>query len=119
MILVASMDIKTPVRFCFTPVPSNFIHHFTFHFAVHHIHTVKDTLTERVSKLNLVIPIDRKEAELTKEAIIQALKPFASWDHTHTFDNGREFCLHGDIAKALACATYFAKPYHSWERSLR
>ena len=31
------------------------------------------TLTERVSKLNLVIPIVRKEAELTKEAIIQAL----------------------------------------------
>ncbi len=37
------------------------------------------TLTERVSKLNLVIPIVRKEAELTKEAIIQALTPFATW----------------------------------------
>jgi hypothetical protein len=36
------------------------------------------TLTERVSKLNLVIPIVRKEAELTKEAIIQALTPFAT-----------------------------------------
>ncbi|HEY4964211.1 MAG TPA: IS30 family transposase, partial [Candidatus Saccharimonadales bacterium] len=69
------------------------------------------TLTERVSKLNLVIPIIRKEAELTKEAIIQALKPFASWVHTITFDNGREFCRHVDIAKALACDTYFAKPY--------
>ena len=41
------------------------------------------TLTERVSKLNLVIPIVRKEAELTKEAIIQALTPFADWVHTH------------------------------------
>ena len=45
------------------------------------------TLTERVSKLNLVIPIVRKEAELTKEAIIQALTPFADWVHTITFDN--------------------------------
>jgi len=42
------------------------------------------TLTERVSKLNLAIPIMRKEAELTKEAIIQALKPFAAWVHTIT-----------------------------------
>jgi len=76
------------------------------------------TLTERVSKLNLVIPIVRKEAELTKEAIIQALKPFAAWVHTLTFDNGREFCKHAEIAKALDCKTYFAKPYHSWERGL-
>ena len=76
------------------------------------------TLTERVSKLNLVIPIVRKEAELTKEAIIQALKPFATWVHTITFDNGREFCKHTEIAKALDCKTYFAKPYHCWERGL-
>jgi IS30 family transposase len=76
------------------------------------------TLTERVSKLNLVIPIIRKEAELTKDAIIQALKPFATWVHTITFDNGREFCRHVDIANALVCDTYFAKPYHSWERGL-
>ena len=76
------------------------------------------TLTERVSKLNLVIPIVRKEAELTKEAIIQALKPFAAWVHTITFDNGREFCRHLEIAQALDCKTYFAKPYHSWERGL-
>lgn len=76
------------------------------------------TLTERVSKLNLVIPIARKEAELTKDVIIQALKPFAAWVHTITFDNGREFCRHKDIAKALNCDTYFARPYHSWERGL-
>lgn len=76
------------------------------------------TLTERVSKLNLVILIVRKEAELTKEAIIQALTPFATWVHTITFDNGREFCKHSEIANALDCKTYFAKPYHSWERGL-
>ncbi len=28
------------------------------------------------------------------------------------------FCRHVDIAKALACDTYFAKPYHSWECGL-
>ena len=72
----------------------------------------------RVSKLNLVIPIVRKEAELTKDAIIQALTPFSDWVHTITFDNGREFCKHSEIANALDCKTYFAKPYHSWERGL-
>jgi transposase, IS30 family len=65
-----------------------------------------------VSKLKLVIPILRKEAELTKDAVIQALKPFATWVQTITFDNGCEFCRHLDIAKALGCDTYFAKPYH-------
>lgn len=76
------------------------------------------TLTERVSKLNLVIPIVRKEAELTQEAIIQALTPFSQWVHSITFDNGREFCRHREIVKALGCSTYFAKPYHSWGRGL-
>jgi IS30 family transposase len=55
---------------------------------------------------------------LTQDAIIEALKPFSAFVHTITFDNGREFCKHLDIAKALNCETYFAKPYHSWERGL-
>jgi IS30 family transposase len=68
--------------------------------------------------VNLVILILRKEAELTKEAIIDALKLFAAWVHTITFDNGREFSRHRAVANALACETYLAKPYHSWERGL-
>ena len=35
---------------------------------------------------------------------------------TITFDNGKEFSLHKEIAKKIECDTYFAKPYHSWER---
>ena len=35
---------------------------------------------------------------------------------TVTFDNGKEFTLHENIAEELDCKTYFAKPYHSWER---
>ncbi len=37
---------------------------------------------------------------------------------TLTFDNGREFCWHSELAKQLECETYFAKPYHPWERGL-
>ena len=35
---------------------------------------------------------------------------------TITYDNGKEFVEHEAIAKALACESYFATPYHSWER---
>jgi len=35
---------------------------------------------------------------------------------TITFDNGREFAKHMKAAASLGCKTYFAKPYHSWER---
>jgi transposase, IS30 family len=76
------------------------------------------TLTERVSKLNLAIAVPRKEALLVKDAIIAALKPFKDWVHTITFDNGCEFCQHLEIAKAIDCKTYFAKPYCSWQRGL-
>ncbi|CAC9572045.1 Mobile element protein [uncultured Gammaproteobacteria bacterium] len=35
-----------------------------------------------------------------------------------TFDNGREFSWHEKLAENLDCNTYFAKPYHNWERGL-
>jgi IS30 family transposase len=76
------------------------------------------TMTERVSKLTLAICVARKEAESVKEAIIQALQPVKDWVKTMTFDNGLEFCHHGEIAQQLECETYFAHPYHSWERGL-
>jgi len=76
------------------------------------------TLTERVSKLSLAIPVPRKEAVLVKDAIVAALKPFKTWVHTLTFDNGLEFAQHHEVAKALGCLTFFARPYHSWERGL-
>jgi transposase, IS30 family len=35
---------------------------------------------------------------------------------TITYDNGCEFNGHMNVAESLSCKTYFAKPYHSWER---
>jgi transposase, IS30 family len=37
---------------------------------------------------------------------------------TMTFDNGKEFCGHEELAKELKVECYFANPYHSWERGL-
>ncbi len=74
------------------------------------------TLDERVSKLRLALPQVGKFAKETKESIIELLKPFSQFVKTITFNNGKEFAKHMDIASSLGCDTYFAKPYHSWER---
>lgn len=74
------------------------------------------TLDERVSKLRLALPQIGKFAQETKESIIELLEPFKEFVKTITFDNGKEFAKHMNIASSLGCNTYFAKPYHSWER---
>jgi len=74
------------------------------------------TLDERVSKLRLAYPLTRKKSEAVKNAIVALLNPLNNWVETITFDNGREFVEHAKAASALKCKTYFAKPYHSWER---
>jgi IS30 family transposase len=76
------------------------------------------TLTERVSKLNLIAPVPTKHAEGVTEAIIAMLKPYIKELQTITFDNGKEFAYHEKIAEALDVDTYFAHPYRSWERGL-
>jgi transposase, IS30 family len=37
---------------------------------------------------------------------------------TMTFDNGKEFSGHQELAQKLEISCYFANPYHSWERGL-
>ncbi|MDX8384710.1 MAG: IS30 family transposase, partial [Ghiorsea sp.] len=74
------------------------------------------TLDDRVSKLRLAAPLDGKKAKGVTEGIIKLLQPIKDLVHTITFDNGKEFSFHEQIAKALDCNAYFAKPYHSWER---
>jgi IS30 family transposase len=76
------------------------------------------TLTERVTKLLLTCRVKNKTKKLVSKAIKKLLKPFKHICHSITFDNGGEFAGHQSIAKALKCKTYFAKPYHSWQRGL-
>lgn len=77
------------------------------------------TLSERVSKLNLIAHVRTKHAHVVTEAIITMLKPYREELHTITFDNGKEFTYHEQIAEALNVKTYFARPYQSWERGLK
>ena len=74
------------------------------------------TLDDRKTKLRLAAPLDNKKALDVTVAAIGLLQPIKQFVETITFDNGKEFTMHEAIAKALDCDTYFAKPYHSWER---
>jgi IS30 family transposase len=74
------------------------------------------TLDERKSKLRVAAALQGKKSRLVTEAMIKLLHPLQAFVKTITFDNGKEFTGHELIAEKLSCKTYFAKPYHSWER---
>lgn len=74
------------------------------------------TMDDRKSKVRLALPVSQKKASLVSEAIISLLTPIKEQVHTLTFDNGKEFAKHESISAKLECKSYFAKPYHSWER---
>jgi len=74
------------------------------------------TLDERKSKLRLALPVRSKKARDVTDAMLDLFSPVKHVVNTITFDNGKEFAYHEEIAKAIQCKTYFAKPYHSWER---
>ncbi len=57
---------------------------------------------------------DRLDYNLT--AIKSLFSSIEKFIKTVTFDNVNEFAYHKEIATTLNCKTYFAKPYHSWER---
>ena len=73
------------------------------------------TLTERKSCFTLLRILASKHAQPIREAIIALLKGDARLK-TITFDNGKEFAEHEQIARALNVDCYFAHPYASWER---
>jgi IS30 family transposase len=59
-----------------------------------------------------------KTARAVTDAICDYLKPYQERVLTLTYDNGREFAYHEEIARELAAEGFFAHPYHSWERGL-
>lgn len=74
------------------------------------------TINDRATGLLRMRKVERKEAELVKEAAIGLLAEFKPYLYTVTADNGKEFALHKQISQALEVDFYFAHPYHSWER---
>ena len=76
------------------------------------------TLVERCTKYVLIVKLPSKHAPALAQAAVKALRKCGLPVKTITFDNGLEFAGHEFIAQQLGAATYFAHPYHSWERGL-
>lgn len=77
------------------------------------------TLVERRTKYVLIVKLASKHARALARAAVKVLRKCNLPVKTITFDNGLEFAHHEYIAKQLKATTYFAHPYHSWERAGR
>ena len=73
-----------------------------------------NSLVERKAKYTILTKLERKTAELTKQAVTARLKNH--FCKTLTVDNGCEYAPHEQIAKELKAEIYFCHPYHSWEK---
>lgn len=76
------------------------------------------TLVDRKTLYTIIVPLRGKNAEKLRLAAIEALTPLKERVLTVTFDNGKEFAEHEQMAKALDADIYFAHPYASWERGI-
>ncbi|MCD4810988.1 IS30 family transposase [bacterium] len=74
------------------------------------------TLVERKSRFTLMEKVDHRTADATEKAIVRMLLPYILWVLTITFDNGKEFANHDEIAQQLQADMFFAHTYASWER---
>jgi transposase, IS30 family len=75
------------------------------------------TLVERKSGFAWVAKVQRLKARNVARSIARRFAPLPrGLRHTATFDNGKEFANHPQIARATNIDIYFARPYHAWER---
>ena len=61
---------------------------------------------------------DRTAGEMNRVTIAAFESIPVEQRQTMTFDNGKEFSRHEQLAARLGVQCYFANPYHSWERGL-
>jgi|ETNmetMinimDraft_8_1059916.scaffolds.fasta_scaffold55378_1 IS30 family transposase len=76
------------------------------------------TLVERKSRFTLVGLAQDKSSESVTNTINHMLKGYHDQVKTITYDNGKEFAGHVEIAQKSNSKAYFAHPYSSWERGL-
>lgn len=74
------------------------------------------TMTERRSRLCRAAKVDNRKAATARDTIAAALMPLRGIVHTLTYDNGSEFSHHQGINRVLGSQSFFAHPFHSWER---
>lgn len=77
------------------------------------------TYVDKASKFLVTGLLTNKKAEQVTAMSIRLLQSAGAGKvKTITFDNGKEFSRHQQLAAALEAACYFARPYHAWERGL-
>ena len=77
------------------------------------------THVDKASKYLLAGLAKNKTMEEINRVTLKLFEPVkTTFRKTMTFDNGREFCGHEQLSERLQIETFFATPYHSWERGL-
>lgn len=75
------------------------------------------SLVERKSGFTLLARVSNRRAATVRTAAEQRLAPLPeSLRRTMTFDNGKEFAEHEQLAATTGLAIYFAQPYAAWQR---
>lgn len=74
------------------------------------------TLVDRKSGYAWIKKLKARNTAETNKALREVLKEHGQVIKTITFDNGTEFHGYAEIEKEFPVETYFANPYHSWER---
>lgn len=75
------------------------------------------THVERKTRYTVAVKVADKSSEtITKSSIAAMSKLPPEKIKTMTFDNGKEFAGFKELEIGLAMRSYFARPYHSWER---
>lgn len=74
-------------------------------------------ITERATLITMIEKLEGKSAKEVAQKIRKRLGRFSScYVKTITFDNGKEFSDHKEIAKEFNAKTYFTTPYTSQEK---
>ena len=77
------------------------------------------TYVDKASKYLVARVMPNRTAEVLNEFTIRAFKVVGIEKvETMTFDNGKEFSRHEELARVMSANCYFANPYCSWERGL-
>jgi IS30 family transposase len=80
-------------------------------------HSALVTVVERKSGYARIGRADDMKADTTRKVLTKRLKDLpAALRRSVTFDNGKEFAEHRQLARTLNLETYFATPYRSWQR---
>jgi IS30 family transposase len=75
------------------------------------------TLVERKSGYTRIGRADSMRADTVRQVLTQRMRDLPpALRRSVTFDNGKEFAEHRQLAQTLNWETYFALPYRSWQR---